>query len=317
MRIMPGKQHTWSYWGIIAVFSLFLVFGKAGSLTHIQTITGIINQSAVLPCSYKTDQPFNLTKLRIYWQISHIVSVHVFNHGQVDFEHQVKEYENRTSFFLEELTNGNFSLRISPVKFKDKSKPNEKYDLYFENENGGMTHHCAIEFHVAASFNEPVLNISACENIAEGIKAICTAQGGYPEPRVNWTVQGGLLDPKKIKTNFSQDPKSGVIFVTSIAVITNISEQGTVRCSIINEKLGEIKTSPTEKCNIENHRKKRDVPSIIGVVSVLSFLGLIALIIYCKTRTSMTAMQETEQSPNAGIVELVNNPAMETHALMT
>jgi len=77
-----------------------------------------VGETVILPCTTTSPGELTLSNSMLYWQIDSVV-VHFFHDGQDSLKFQAKEYHGRTSLFLDQMRNGNFSLKLSNVQLND------------------------------------------------------------------------------------------------------------------------------------------------------------------------------------------------------
>uniref|UniRef100_A0A8C3XAK7 Immunoglobulin V-set domain-containing protein n=1 Tax=Cyanoderma ruficeps TaxID=181631 RepID=A0A8C3XAK7_9PASS len=68
----------------------------------------------------------------VYWQIGTKKLVHFFQNGQDSLEGQHEKFRGRTSLFLDQMKEGNLSLKISNVQLQDDA---EYSCIYRQTEN--------------------------------------------------------------------------------------------------------------------------------------------------------------------------------------
>lgn len=86
----------------------------------------------VLPCTIAPLGELTLSKSMIYWQIGNKKVVHFFKDGQDSLKKQDEKFRGRTSLFLDQMKDGNLSLKISNVQLQDDA---EYSCIYRQTEN--------------------------------------------------------------------------------------------------------------------------------------------------------------------------------------
>ncbi|KAJ0059890.1 hypothetical protein NL108_015227 [Boleophthalmus pectinirostris] len=80
-------------------------------------VSCVLLETCVLPCSFEPgpDPVIHWTK-----EPHDQTPVHIYHRGQYQFHIQNQNFRGRTSLFVEELSTGNASLRLSGVKVQDE-----------------------------------------------------------------------------------------------------------------------------------------------------------------------------------------------------
>ncbi|XP_006874534.1 PREDICTED: erythroid membrane-associated protein-like [Chrysochloris asiatica] len=168
----------------------------------------------------------NAQGMEVRWfrdQISFVV--HMYQDGQDHMEFQRKEYQGRTEFLKENITQGYVALKLHDIHPLDEG--------YY----GCMIR--TLSFYSEARFLLQVAGVGSSPHIhlegdeVQGIRLLCTSSGWYPEPKVQWTASSGqqVLPSSEIK----QQMASGLFYVkTAIIVLSHLEGK-------LNEDLGIIK----------------------------------------------------------------------------
>ncbi|CAB1346582.1 unnamed protein product, partial [Coregonus sp. 'balchen'] len=232
-------------------------------------VTGIIGASILLPCDLNLS--INPARLRFHWQDHSDVVLYSFNKG-VEQEYQNKLYTNRTNAFQVEMSSGNISIKLSQVTPQDNKNTYWAFASLFDSndQNIHVTKECQTTLLVAARFLTPKLTVNYKE-----MNAMCLTQGGYPEPKVTWTIQdlsqpqNCTLDPREVQTNITLDPESGLYTVWSQV---NFTENQSVTCQVFNPILRETVSNTTIICT-----SKVQEGLSIGVIVGITLLMLICV----------------------------------------
>ncbi|XP_026225332.1 CD276 antigen homolog [Anabas testudineus] len=83
-----------------------------------EPVQAVVGQDVILPCHL--EPPFDVTTLRVDWIFNGELRVHVHRHLKDDPDSQHKKFKNRTSLFLDELHQGNISLKLTNVSETDE-----------------------------------------------------------------------------------------------------------------------------------------------------------------------------------------------------
>ncbi|XP_063757338.1 butyrophilin subfamily 3 member A2-like [Eleginops maclovinus] len=112
--------------------------------------------------------------------------IHVMRSGQELVDKKHKTFEGRTSLFLDELKNGNISLKLSNVQLSDKGK----YRCFIP----ALGRETFVQLGFASGpASPPVISLSGLDGQTGGVVLQCESAGWYPEPEVLWLDAEGKL----------------------------------------------------------------------------------------------------------------------------
>uniref|UniRef100_A0A4W5M0J3 Ig-like domain-containing protein n=1 Tax=Hucho hucho TaxID=62062 RepID=A0A4W5M0J3_9TELE len=229
---------------------LFYLIHSLVSSEHL--VTGIIGESVLLPCDLNLS--INPARLRFHWQDHSDVVLYSFNE-RVEQEYQNKLYTNRTNAFEVEMSSGNISIKLSQVTPQDNQKTywttllvaGHYYSIYTWHLMAPFSHFLSLHCTLSARFLTPKLTVKYKVR-----NAVCLTQGGYPKPKVTWTIQdlsqpqNGTLEPREVQTNITLDPESGLYTVSSQVNFTeNYTDNHSVTCQVFNPVLRETVSNTT------------------------------------------------------------------------
>ncbi|XP_023837465.1 T-lymphocyte activation antigen CD80-like [Salvelinus sp. IW2-2015] len=237
------SESVFSLRGISTLVFIFLLFAQVAS-EHL--VTGIIGESVLLPCDLNLS--INPARLRFHWQDHSDVVLYSFN-KRVEQEYQNKLYTNRTNAFQVEMSSGNISIELRQVTPQDNQKTYWAFASLFDriDQTIHFTKVCQTTLLVAARFLTPKLTVKY-----KAMNAMCLTQGGYPKPKVTWTIQdlsqpqNGTLEPREVQTNITLDPESGLYTVWSqVNFKENYTDNHSVTCQVFNPVLRETVSNTT------------------------------------------------------------------------
>ncbi|XP_030614638.1 ICOS ligand-like isoform X2 [Archocentrus centrarchus] len=206
------------------LFFLLFVFCGLRLSSGASETNGTVGAPLVWQC--KLNEPFAPEKISIYWQDQNdIESLHYYKNGKENLDHQSLSFKNRTRIFPKELPSGNLSLLIDPLMLKDDQKSLKVVVI-----TDSIRSICQSIIHVAASFKEPIIEISQTE-----MTATCTTKGGFPKPALSWSSVNHegherTLEPPDVQTSEIQEG-DGTYTIISTAGIPGSKK---VTCSIYN-----------------------------------------------------------------------------------
>ncbi|NXM75192.1 VTCN1 inhibitor, partial [Serilophus lunatus] len=80
-----------------------------------------VGETVVLPCITSPPGELIFSKSLLYWQINGKI-VHFFKKGEDSLDNQEKQFDGRTSLFLDQMKHGNLSLKITNVQLEDDAE---------------------------------------------------------------------------------------------------------------------------------------------------------------------------------------------------
>ncbi|XP_053199648.1 butyrophilin subfamily 3 member A2-like [Scomber japonicus] len=179
----------------VLVFHLLLLhFGRGvARLTGpSQPVIATLGDDIILPCHL--DPAVDASGFTLEWTRPDLNPrfVHVWRDGVELVGKKHKYFEGRTSLFIDELKNGNISLKLSKVKVSDKGR----YRCFIP---GAETQSFA-EL-VVGSVSSPVIKLAGVDRDRGGVILRCESKGWCPEPEVFWlNGEGNLLSAGPTET---------------------------------------------------------------------------------------------------------------------
>ncbi|KAG2456449.1 CD276 protein, partial [Polypterus senegalus] len=203
-------------------------------------LTANIGETVLIPCSLNIKEPLKAEDISVEWTAGDGLVVYSFVKGMV--KDQDPKFRDRAELFKSELSRGNFSLSLSNVSEADDG---ERFQcIYYnnraqDNNRKDLSKHC---LQVAGSYSDPiVIRLSSASSDSE-VNFTCKSAGGYPEPKVYWSVNKELFqESSQVNTSMSRDSK-GRYNVTSVLTL-NVTGDVSVTCIIENERLREKRIS--------------------------------------------------------------------------
>uniref|UniRef100_A0A3Q3RK72 CD276 molecule n=1 Tax=Mastacembelus armatus TaxID=205130 RepID=A0A3Q3RK72_9TELE len=198
-----------------------------------QPVVALHGSDAILNCSFSHANPFNLSDMSIFWQLTDTKrNVHGYWEGHDQLADQAESFANRTSLFPTQLALGNASLLLSRVVVADEGS----YTCFVRVQEYGSA---ALLLQVAAPYSKPVVTLEPESNLRPGdeVALTCMAYGGYPEASVIWQDGGGRNLTDNITTSVVAN-EEGLFTMTSMLTVV-LEPNSTYSCRLINPLLGE------------------------------------------------------------------------------
>nr|XP_020462145.1 CD276 antigen homolog [Monopterus albus]XP_020462146.1 CD276 antigen homolog [Monopterus albus] len=219
----------------LLAFGSYLLLGSDATVEH--NINTTAHESVELLCSMNTS-PASLQNLRFYWQDERKYVLYSFNEGKEMPEHINELYRDRITTFPQEMIRGNISIRVKSITLEDNKRVFEAF-AEISDPRGIFQFRkiCTITLHVAV----PYINVSLAVN-EETRTAVCSAQRGFPEPLVKWSLHflsnnsQCLVASSGVTTRAVQDPQDHLYsFSSTIGVQRGLYQS--VTCFIHNPTL--------------------------------------------------------------------------------
>uniref|UniRef100_A0A667ZEU3 Ig-like domain-containing protein n=1 Tax=Myripristis murdjan TaxID=586833 RepID=A0A667ZEU3_9TELE len=150
-----------------------------------QPIVALAGDDVILPCHLEpATSDFSGT---VEWTREDLGPpyIHVHQSGRLVVQDPNPLYKNRTVLFVDELKNGNISLKLFRVTLSDEGR----YRCFIPSIWG----EAFIQLHVGESVSaasSPVLNVTKSSS---GVVLECESEGWYPEPELFWLHAEGKL----------------------------------------------------------------------------------------------------------------------------
>ncbi|XP_059034714.1 butyrophilin-like protein 1 [Mustela lutreola] len=205
--------------------SRFLVKGPA------EPIMVLLGADATLPCQLSPEQ--SAAHMHIRWYRNQLSpAVFVYQNGQEQGGEQMLEYRGRTEFMRDSINKGRVALLIQHVRASDHGQ----YWCHFMD--GQSSQEAIVELHVIGLGSAPLVRMMGPED--GGIQVLCSADGWFPKPRVQWSDMMGVN--LQSLSEFQTQDEDGLFCVEASLVVTD-SSLGNVTCSIQNPLSGQEKAS--------------------------------------------------------------------------
>ncbi|XP_030286894.1 butyrophilin subfamily 3 member A2-like, partial [Sparus aurata] len=166
--------------------------GQSQVIGPSQPIVAKVGDYIILPCH--VEPALDVVSLTLEWTRPNLnpMFVHVRRAGQDLIDTKHPSYMGRTSVSIDELKNGNVSLKLSKVKPSDAGR----YECYIPKLNTGAF----VELVVGAA-SSLVISLSGLDQNKGGVVLQCESTGWYPEPEVFWLDgEGNLLSAGPTET---------------------------------------------------------------------------------------------------------------------
>nr|XP_046260571.1 CD276 antigen homolog isoform X2 [Scatophagus argus] len=251
--------------------------GSVGTLADailVQNVNTSVGQSTLLNCTLMSRTPIGLKNLRFYWQDDRQLVLYSFNEGKEMPEHVDQLYGDRVTAFRQDMTTGNMSVLLKNPTLRDDQRVFKVFAAVFHTGTPRRYIHdheqiCEITLHVGV----PYRNVSVALN-EEREAAVCTAQGGFPEPLVTWKLQHlasdfqRSVDVKDVHTTAVQNHQDHLYSCRSTMNVTKGQDQA-VTCFVHNPTLNE---TSAVRYTLNNGAAERSFPFWAGGLMNIALL---------------------------------------------
>nr|XP_035967871.1 butyrophilin-like protein 1 [Halichoerus grypus] len=196
-----------------------------------EPIMVLLGADATLPCQLSPEQ--SAAHMHIRWYRTQLSpAVFVYQNGQEQGGEQMLEYRGRTELVRDSIDKGGVALLIQHVRASDHGQ----YRCHFKD--GQSSQEAIVELHVVGLGSAPHVHMMGPED--GGIRVLCSADGWFPKPRVQWNDMMGVN--LQSLSEFQTQDEDGLFRVEASLVVTD-SSLGNVTCSIQNPLSGQEKAS--------------------------------------------------------------------------
>ncbi|XP_039595263.1 ICOS ligand-like [Polypterus senegalus] len=260
---------------------LLLLAHAQADCSLIAIATAIVGETVQIPCSLNIEVSLKMEDISVDWTTSEGLIVHSFVKGQDYLTNQAPQFKSRTQLFGSELPCGNLSLRLSSVSLTDE----EEYVCYYHRageRNSKLL--CQMCLQTAGRYSVPVVQGPASPVFKDSeVSFTCKSTGGFPEPKVQWSVNKELLEnSRRVNTTLSRDSR-GLYNVTSVLTV-NVTGDVSVTCTVENDRLREKRTSAEIQYLVKAEKESNGVSGGTKVILVLVpvVLLIIAIVVLKK-----------------------------------
>uniref|UniRef100_UPI003AB02C4B butyrophilin subfamily 1 member A1-like n=1 Tax=Centroberyx gerrardi TaxID=166262 RepID=UPI003AB02C4B len=166
--------------------------GQAQVIGSPQPIIAVAGDDVILPC--QLEPAITAVTRTVEWTRPDLNPqyIHVHQSGRLIVHDQNPLYKYRTVLFLDELRNGNVSLKLFRVKLSDEGK----YRCFIPSLRSEAT----IQLTVGA-VSSPLIILVGITKDSSGVVLGCESKGWYPEPEVFWLDgEGNILSAGPTET---------------------------------------------------------------------------------------------------------------------
>ncbi|XP_078020029.1 butyrophilin subfamily 3 member A2-like isoform X2 [Epinephelus lanceolatus] len=181
---MKMRPFIWFGFWLFVLCSLPVTTGQSNLICSPQPIVALAGDDVILPC--RLDPPTSASSRTVEWTRPGLDPeyVHVHQDGRLVHQSQNPLYNYRTALFVDQLINGNVSLKLLRVKISDAGK----YKCFLPS----LRKEAFIQISVGA-VSSPVITLAGIDRDKRGVVLQCESAGWHPEPEVLWLDGEGKL----------------------------------------------------------------------------------------------------------------------------
>ncbi|XP_068958832.1 butyrophilin-like protein 3 [Petaurus breviceps papuanus] len=195
-----------------------------------EPIQALVGEDVIFSCHVLPKMNLKDMEVRFFRnQFSSVLLL--YKDGKEKNERQMPEYQGRTQFVQDGITEGSVSLKLKNISPSDKAL----YGCWFSSQT--FYQQDTWELQVAALGSTPLISLEGYRD--GGILLVCQSDGWLPQPNVQWRQDPGQC----LSTNYTvvQDDR-GLFFIETTLVIKQHSNKNIV-CSVLNLALKQKKES--------------------------------------------------------------------------
>ncbi|XP_060706870.1 butyrophilin subfamily 1 member A1-like [Hemiscyllium ocellatum] len=193
-------------------------------------IIGVVKGNVVLHCQLvPAKAPQNMEVRWINIVNGYNSPVHMYKEGADDLTFQPLAYRGRTELFLNEVAQGNLSLRLKDVQVSDRGL----YKCFVASDE--KHHEVKLTLNVAGTGRQPRIEMEG--QMGDGIRLGCRSEGWYPHPSILWVDGDGVNMTAQQQITYQPDPQG--LFTVSSSIAIPKQSPNKYRCVINNVILKE------------------------------------------------------------------------------
>ncbi|XP_033465385.2 butyrophilin subfamily 3 member A2-like isoform X1 [Epinephelus lanceolatus] len=158
--------------------------GQSQVVGPLQPVIVMLGEDVILPC--RLEPAVDAPGMTFEWARPDLNPrfVHVWHEHQNLHVNQHPSYKGRTSVSVNQLKQGDISLKLSKVKLSDRGT----YRCYFPDLDKDST----VQL-VVGTASQAVISLAGIDRSSSGVVLQCESAGWYPEPEVLWLDGEGKL----------------------------------------------------------------------------------------------------------------------------
>ncbi|KAF3698131.1 Butyrophilin subfamily 3 member A3 Precursor [Channa argus] len=175
---------------LIVLLRLSLSTGQSQLICSPRSVVALAGDNVILPC--RLEPPISASSRVVEWTRPGLDQeyIHVHQDGKLIYQSQNLLYNHRTALFVDQLKNGNVSMKLFSVKVSDAGR----YKCFIPS----LWKEAFLQLTVGAVSSPVIAEINVTSS---GVLLQCESEGWYPEPEVLWLDgEGNVLSAGPTET---------------------------------------------------------------------------------------------------------------------
>nr|XP_032659860.1 butyrophilin subfamily 1 member A1-like [Chelonoidis abingdonii] len=250
-------------------------------------ITASLGGEAILSCHLSPRM--SAENMEVRWLRSqHSEVVHLYRDGQDQYGEQMPEYQGRTEFLKDDITNGRVFLRIRNVRPSDDGP----YVCFFQSTVS--YENATLELQVAGLGSDPSISVEGHQD--GGIRVVCRSSGWNSQPEAQWRdLQGQILT--SASENIAQEANG--LFQAEIAIVITEESNQKMSCCIRNPRLNQERESVISIAELFFPRVNPWMVALGVILPLLAVLPALASYCFWRQRRAKEALQSEMERQKA------------------
>ncbi|XP_023255130.1 butyrophilin subfamily 1 member A1-like [Seriola lalandi dorsalis] len=265
---------------LLQSFGVFLAAQSELICSH-QPIVALAGNDVILPC--RLEPAISAADWRVEWTKPGLdpKNIHIHQDGRLEYWTQNPSYNFRTRVFVDELEQGNVSMKIFSVKLSDKGK----YRCYIHSVQEEAFIHLSV-----GSVSSPVIKVTA--NTSRTLVLQCESKGWYPEPELLWLDgEGKLLSAGRTKTIRGPDD----LYTVRGRVTVEKRHSNNFTCRVQQKIINQTRETQIHVSGGFIKDPSEDYLVIIGILMLgIPFILLLVVCLLCRLRSSKISTSDEE-----------------------
>ncbi|XP_030608876.1 butyrophilin-like protein 2 [Archocentrus centrarchus] len=262
-----------------------------------QPIVALVDNDIILPCHVEPGK--DVTAEILEWTRSDLTPrfVHVWRSGQDLVNTRNPSYRGRTSLFINELKNGNISLKLSRVKLSDEGT--------YQCEVPSMDKNALVKLVVVPDVaTSPVISLSGIDSNRPGVVLQCESAGWYFEPELLWLdSEGNLLSAGPTETLRGPDD----LYTVSSRVTVEKRHSNNITCRVQQKIINQSREThihvPEDFFEVQCSSSSVTGLAVCLALCIILLILASALLVYMKRRNMIKTKRTLEDCEDASTEE--------------
>ncbi|XP_016284156.1 butyrophilin-like protein 3 [Monodelphis domestica] len=253
---------------LISILSLIeLASGQFQVIGPNNPIQALIGEDVLFSCHISPKMNVKNMEVRFFRnQFSSVLLL--YKDGKEIDERQMQEYQGRTQFMQDAITEGTVSLKLKNIVSSDMAK----YGCWFSSKT--FYEEYTWELQVVALGSTPLISLEG--NRDGGILLVCQSSGWLPQPKIQWRY-----DPDQyLLLNYTVNQDDHGLFSIKTTLTIKEHSNKNISCLVLNLALGQMKES---RLQIADHFYQITFWRNAFIIMMLPFLAAL-IFLFCTNK---------------------------------